>query len=80
MRGVCFGMTIVALMPRRFAASATPCAWLPADAAITPRAFSSSVNFAILLYAPRTLKEPVICKFSGLIYTSLPLSSENTSL
>ena len=34
--GVVTGITIIAWQPRRCAASATPCAWLPADAAITP--------------------------------------------
>ncbi len=38
------GMNTVALMPSSCAASATPCAWLPADAATTPRARSSSVS------------------------------------
>ena len=40
MCGVVTGITIVALQPSFCAASATPCAWLPADAAITPRARS----------------------------------------
>ncbi len=35
------GMKIVARMPSALAASATPCAWLPAEAATTPRAASS---------------------------------------
>ena len=69
MSGVWRGITITALIPNRCAASATPCAWLPAEAAITPQAFSASVNLEILLYAPRNLKDPVRCKFSGLIYT-----------
>ena len=38
------GMKIVARMPSAFAASATPCAWLPAEAATTPRARSSAVS------------------------------------
>ena len=38
------GMKTVALMPSICAASATPCAWLPADAATTPRARSSSLS------------------------------------
>ena len=80
MSGVWRGMTMTALIPKRWAASATPCAWLPADAAITPHAFSASVNLEILLYAPRNLKDPVRCKFSGLIYTSLPVSWEYTEL
>ncbi len=33
----CFGMNTVAAMPSIWAASATPCAWLPALAATTPR-------------------------------------------
>ena len=37
MRGVVTGITICALHPRRWAESATPWAWLPAEAAITPR-------------------------------------------
>ena len=36
------GMNTVALMPSSCAASATPCAWLPAEAATTPWARSSS--------------------------------------
>ena len=36
------GMKTVDLMPSSWAASATPWAWLPALAATTPRAFSSS--------------------------------------
>ena len=57
MCGVVIGMTIVAWQPSRCAASATPCAWLPADAAITPCARSAAVRCAILLYAPRSLNE-----------------------
>ena len=34
-------------MPRAFAATATPWAWLPAEAATTPRFFSSAVSLAI---------------------------------
>ena len=49
---------------KALAASATPCAWLPADDAITPQARSSSLRLAILIYAPRTLNEPVFCKSS----------------
>ena len=32
------GIAIIALQPSRRAANATPCAWLPAEAATTPRA------------------------------------------
>ena len=47
--GVVTGITITARMPRRFAASATPCAWLPAEAQITPFLSCSGVRCAILL-------------------------------
>ena len=57
---------MVAGQPNAFAASATPCAWLPAEDAMTPQARSSGVRLAILIYAPRTLKEPVFCKSSVL--------------
>ena len=49
MRGVVIGMTITARQPRRCAASATPWAWLPALAAITPRARRARGSPAILL-------------------------------
>ena len=55
--GVVSGMTMRASIPRRRAASATPCAWLPAEAATTPRAASASSIRTIRLYAPRTLNE-----------------------
>ena len=48
--GECCGRTRVR------AASATPCAWLPADAQMTPRLSSSALSCASLLKAPRTLK------------------------
>jgi hypothetical protein len=54
--GVVAGITITARQPRRCADSATPCAWLPADAQITPRARSCTLSPDILLYAPRSLK------------------------
>ena len=47
--GVVTGITMTALAPRRFAARATPCAWLPAEAQITPRPRSSRDRWAILL-------------------------------
>ena len=53
--GVVVGITIVALHPYCFAAYATPWAWFPADAVISPFALSSSVRVLILKYAPRTL-------------------------
>ena len=65
-------MTIVAGMPRRRAASATPCAWLPAEAQITPRWAMVSERCAILLYAPRSLNENTGCRSSRLNSTVLP--------
>src|SRR5215212_8865767 len=71
------GMKTVALMPSACAARATPWAWLPADAATTPRAFSSSERRDIRVYAPRTLKDPVRWRFSHLRKTGLPVSAES---
>jgi hypothetical protein len=39
------------------AAKATPCAWFPADEQMTPLSNCSRGSFAIMLYAPRNLKE-----------------------
>ncbi len=39
------------------AAMATPCAWLPAEAQMTPPARASGVRLARKLNAPRTLNE-----------------------
>jgi len=47
--GVKRGMTITARMPSRCAWKATPCAWLPALIAMTPRARSAGVSWASLL-------------------------------
>ncbi|KGS48428.1 hypothetical protein X992_6295 [Burkholderia pseudomallei MSHR5492] len=55
--GVVTGTTIIAFTFIRAAENATPCAWLPADAVITPRASASAGMCAILLYAPRSLNE-----------------------
>ncbi len=60
------GMTTVAEAPSSPAANATPCAWFPALAATTPRARSASDIRAILVYAPRTLNDPVRWRFSHL--------------
>jgi hypothetical protein len=64
--GVPTGITIVARTPKRLATKATPCAWLPALAAITPHARCGSASVASLLNAPRSLNDPVICRFSSL--------------
>jgi hypothetical protein len=75
--GVASGITITARRPRRWAWWATPCAWLPAEAAITPlsgvpasRAATSASN---LLSAPRSLKEAVNCRFSNFRKTCAPV-------
>ena len=58
--GVAFSaITTTARMPCSAAASATPCAWLPADEQITPARFSSSLRCANLFSGPRSLYEPV---------------------
>jgi len=49
MGGVVFGITISAGMPSRLEASATPWAWLPAEAAITPRARSAADSWTMRL-------------------------------
>ena len=48
MLGVFCGMTINAFKPNCFADNATPCAWLPAEAAITPAAFCSAERLEII--------------------------------
>ena len=70
-------MNTVAAMPSACAARATPCAWLPALAATTPRARCSASNRAILVYAPRILNEPVRCRFSHLNQTGPAHSSDS---
>ena len=40
------GMTMTAAMPSSFAASATPWAWLPAEAAMTPAIVASRLPLA----------------------------------
>ena len=45
-------------------ARATPCAWLPADAAIIPWDFCLSDKLTILLYEPLFLNEKIGCKSS----------------
>src|ERR1700712_2057532 len=67
-------MYTVASQPSIAAARATPCAWLPALAATTPLARSSSVSRAILVYAPRILNDPGRCRFSHLRYAGPPTS------
>src|SRR6516164_8523163 len=71
-------MTTVAVVPSSAAAKATPCAWLPALAATTPRARSAAVSLLIRTYAPRALNDPVRCRFSHFRYTGPPSLSEST--
>ena len=78
--GVVSGMTMTAPNPKRRAASATPWAWLPADAATTPRAASASSSRTIRLYAPRTLNENTGWVSSRLSSTRLPRRSERRGI
>src|SRR3569832_1072198 len=66
------GITIVEAIPSVRAASATPCAWFPAEAAITPRRRSSGERWERQLKAPRILNEPVFWRFSSLRKTGTP--------
>jgi len=77
--GAPVGMNTVAWQPSAAAARATPWAWLPAEAATTPRARSSSDSLAIRVYAPRTLNEPARWRFSHFRYAGPPtlLDSSN---
>lgn len=77
--GVAVGITIVASMPRLAAESATPCAWLPAEHATTPRRSCSPESCEILLYAPRILNECTECTSSRLSRIVLPISAESVS-
>src|SRR5579884_1457067 len=70
-------MKIVAAAPTDRAAHATAWPWLPALAATTPAARERSSSCAILLYAPRTLNEPVSCRFSAFRKTSRPARRVN---
>ena len=74
--GVAFvAMQMTARMPWILAASATPCAWLPADEQTTPRRFSSSESCANLFSGPRILYEPTVWKHSALSRASNPVRS-----
>ncbi len=74
--GVAFSaMQTTARMPWILAASATPCAWLPADEQTTPRRLSSSDISANLLSGPRILYEPTRWNISAFKRTSYPVRS-----
>ena len=62
--------------PRARAAAARLCAWLPAEAATTPREQPSSPSAASLAATPRTLNEPVRWRFSAFSDTTPPVRSE----
>ena len=59
-------MQTTARMPWIRAASATPCAWLPADEQTTPRFFCSSDISANLLSGPRILYDADALEHLGL--------------
>jgi hypothetical protein len=75
--GVVCGITISALSPRWRAEKATPWAWLPALAVITPRRRSSADKCAIRLCAPRSLKVKIGCRSSRFKKTWLPVRCES---
>src|SRR5688572_7308909 len=77
--GASCGTKIVAGTPALRAAQATAWPWLPALAATTPRPRSSSVSTATRLTAPRTLNDPVRCRFSAFSHTSRPASCESVA-
>src|SRR5690606_28244606 len=60
------GITIVAGIPRRLAASETAIAWLPEEKATTPRRRWSGESCDKVLKAPRNLNAPPCCRFSHL--------------
>ena len=72
-------MKIVAGAPASRAAHATAWPWLPALAATTPASLSCGPSVAIVLYAPRILKEPVRWRFSAFSSTWRPASRVNVS-
>src|SRR5258706_1001782 len=73
------GMTMTAETPSLAAWKATPSPWLPALAATTPRRRSSEESCRSRLAAPRSLKEPVIWRFSSLTKTRAPVIAESVS-
>ena len=71
------GTQMRAVTPKRRAAYATDCPWLPVEAAIRPRRRSSSDSCATRLSPPRTLNAPVGWWFSCLTRTDVPTSSSS---
>jgi hypothetical protein len=72
-------MTIWARICWRVAWYETPWAWLPAEAAMTPRGLLLRGQEQERFSAPRSLKEPVICRFSSLNETLQPVRREKVS-
>ncbi len=70
--GVLSGITMWVSSPSNVPCRATPWAWLPADMATTPRPGATSSK---RLRAPRSLNEPVYCRFSNLRKTVAPTIS-----
>src|SRR5579884_2479914 len=72
-------MKTVAFTRSSRAAHATAWPWLPALAATTPASRSEGESSDSLLTAPRTLNEPVRCRFSAFNHTSRPLRRASVS-
>ena len=72
-RGAPSGITTVDLQWAIRLPRATPWAWFPAEAAMIPLAFCSSLRVMMQLEAPRTLKDPVRWRFSSFRNTSRSL-------
>ena len=77
MSGAHSGITMTAGIPRRAAWNATASPWLPALAAMTPRARVAGSSWSSRFTAPRSLNEPVIWRFSSFTKHRAPLSSES---
>ena len=69
------GATIVAGMPSSRAIHATPCAMFPVLVVTTPSSSASLGALRIAFDAPRSLKEPIGCRFSSLSQISAGASS-----
>ena len=50
--------------------------WLPALAVTTPRSRSAAESWSRTLAAPRSLKEPVIWRFSSFTWQRVPVRSD----
>src|SRR5690606_33440289 len=70
------GTNTMPRIPSRCIAYATAAPWLPLEAATQPARRSASSSVSSRLKAPRSLNEPVCCRFSSLRCTSAPVTSE----